>query len=426
MSIQRLNSRSGNVGRNPSNPPLTTSKIKPKPSFTTFIMLNKWRLLICFTFIFFLMMISYSHMLKNNSQTLQQILAKRKFRAGSAKTGKLFDPSTLDKPLPTFKKTDLDTLNITYSLSSNTYIAAKNRASAISKDFNVKSGELLAPLLVPRVSDTPGHAKVRDFLINKLKEYGFQVSLDQFTDSTPFGTKKFTNIVGIKNPKATNRLVLAAHYDSKYFKKGTFIGATDSSVPTALILGVCKALSDVLDSSDKTLQVIFFDGEEAFEEWTSTDSLYGSRHLATKWSSQPDSLTAQALPGIPQNELDLIDVFVLLDLIGTVDTNFVPTQQSTFNIYSQLAQIEYNLFKLGFVSKTYFQRIDRALTHMSIDDDHRPFVEKGVSALHLISNPFPKVWHTLEDNSENLNPSTITDLNLVFITFVAAYLNLPL
>jgi glutaminyl-peptide cyclotransferase len=29
---------------------------------------------------------------------------------------------------------------------------------------------------------------------------------------------------------------------------------------------------------------VFFDGEEAFENWTRTDSLYGSRHLAQKWS----------------------------------------------------------------------------------------------------------------------------------------------
>ena len=33
-----------------------------------------------------------------------------------------------------------------------------------------------------------------------------------------------------------------------------------------------------------TLQLVFFDGEEAFRQWTATDSLYGSRHLAEKWS----------------------------------------------------------------------------------------------------------------------------------------------
>ena len=37
-----------------------------------------------------------------------------------------------------------------------------------------------------------------------------------------------------------------------------------------------------------TLQVLFFDGEEAYKDWTSLDSLYGSRHLADAWSTAPD------------------------------------------------------------------------------------------------------------------------------------------
>ena len=31
--------------------------------------------------------------------------------------------------------------------------------------------------------------------------------------------------------------------------------------------------------------MVFFDGEEAFKEWTKTDSLYGSRHLAEVWNN---------------------------------------------------------------------------------------------------------------------------------------------
>ena len=31
--------------------------------------------------------------------------------------------------------------------------------------------------------------------------------------------------------------------------------------------------------------MVFFDGEEAFVKWTQTDSLYGARHLAEKWSN---------------------------------------------------------------------------------------------------------------------------------------------
>ena len=32
------------------------------------------------------------------------------------------------------------------------------------------------------------------------------------------------------------------------------------------------------------LQIVFFDGEEAFGDWTASDSLYGSRHLAQRWA----------------------------------------------------------------------------------------------------------------------------------------------
>lgn len=39
--------------------------------------------------------------------------------------------------------------------------------------------------------------------------------------------------------------------------------------------------------SPVTLQLVFFDGEESFEEWTDTDSLYGSRHLAERMASTP-------------------------------------------------------------------------------------------------------------------------------------------
>ncbi|NWR02333.1 QPCT cyclotransferase, partial [Paradoxornis webbianus] len=31
-----------------------------------------------------------------------------------------------------------------------------------------------------------------------------------------------------------------------------------------------------------TLQLLFLDGEEAFGDWSATDSLYGARHLAAK------------------------------------------------------------------------------------------------------------------------------------------------
>lgn len=50
--------------------------------------------------------------------------------------------------------------------------------------------------------------------------------------------------------------------------------------------GIASA-STQASSPDLTLQLIFFDGEEALFRWTASDSLYGSRHLARKMETTP-------------------------------------------------------------------------------------------------------------------------------------------
>ncbi len=39
------------------------------------------------------------------------------------------------------------------------------------------------------------------------------------------------------------------------------------------------------DAFETTLQIIFFDGEEAFMQWTDTDSIYGARSISITLSS---------------------------------------------------------------------------------------------------------------------------------------------
>lgn len=75
---------------------------------------------------------------------------------------------------------------------------------------------------------------------------------------------------------------------------GKFVGATDSAVPCAILLDLAETLNPLLDarasllddeaddddenpSAHTTLQLIFLDGEEAYKDWTSTDSIYGAR-----------------------------------------------------------------------------------------------------------------------------------------------------
>jgi len=171
-----------------------------------------------------------------------------------------------------------------------------------------------------------------------------------------------------------------------------------------------------MGDSDLTLQLIFFDGEEAFVRWTDTDSIYGSRALAKKWQSQ-----TYKSGDVEGNHLDRIDIFVLLDLIGTASTQFFKLESSTGSWYDRLVDIERKLTDLRIVRGTMFN--DRAI-NAGIGDDHTPFKKRDVPILHLISYPFPEVWHKASDNRASLSMSTIEKLNKILRVFVADYLHL--
>lgn len=272
-------------------------------------------------------------------------------------------------------------------------------------------------IAVVRVSDTPSHKAVQEYIISQFQGTKFTIEKDVFRDNTPLGEKEFTNIIATYNPNAEHFLVLAAHYDSKYFPTFNFVGATDSAVPCAMLLDIARNLNPLLARVKPGwgLRLIFFDGEEAFQHWTRTDSLYGSRHLAAKWEN---TLTADG-----KSILSTIGVFVLLDLIGAPNPAFYSTFSQTDTIFDRFVNIERRLKELKIIQSeapTYFktQRFHNA----GVDDDHRPFLERGVPIVHLIPTPFPQVWHKEIDDVAHLHFPTILDLVTIIRTFTAEYL----
>lgn len=143
---------------------------------------------------------------------------------------------------------------------------------------------VLSNILIERVSGTPGHDTVRQYIVDYMHNLGWSVNQNEFFDDTPLGRTKFTNIIADVNPNAKRYLTLACHYDSKLMEN--FVGATDSAVPCAIMMNIASVLKNYLQTvqnSDLSLRYIFFDGEEAVVEWNAKDSIYGARHLAAKW-----------------------------------------------------------------------------------------------------------------------------------------------
>lgn len=294
----------------------------------------------------------------------------------------------------------------------------------------------LQPILIERYPGSPGSYAVRQHIKHRLQglKAGWVVEEDTFQSYTPYGYRTFSNIISTLNPLAERHLVLACHYDSKYFPPQldgqVFVGATDSAVPCAMLLELARSLDKQLRSlksgsksaPELSLQLIFFDGEEAFVRWSQSDSLYGSRHLAQKMASTPHP------PGATNtNQIQGIDLFVLLDLIGARNPVFPIYFMNTARWFGRLEAIEKTLYDLGLLKHhPYERRYFRGdLRRHPVEDDHVPFLRRGVQILHLIPSPFPRVWHTMKDNEENLDKPTIDNLNKIIQVFVLEYLNLP-
>src|SRR5437762_10416236 len=136
----------------------------------------------------------------------------------------------------------------------------------ISSYLSPGSSSILSPILIPRPSGSEGAHHVLNHFIQFFTHNvsNWQISLDEFTESTPRGNVKFTNFVATRDPPRVRagdigRLVVTAHYDSKWFKKWSalenFIGATDSAVPCAMLMYAALALDQLLSEREKKLHI---------------------------------------------------------------------------------------------------------------------------------------------------------------------------
>ncbi|KAK2826264.1 hypothetical protein Q5P01_020478 [Channa striata] len=266
----------------------------------------------------------------------------------------------------------------------------------------------LRPLLVIRYPGSAGSQAVQEHIKTTLVSLGagWEVTEDSFMSQTPYGPLPFTNLIATLDPSAKRRLVLACHYDSKYYPPQwhgrEFQGATDSAVPCAMMLELARALDEELKAQK------------------SSNSLYGSRHLAKKMESTPHPAGAT-----DTNQLHGIDLFVLLDLIGAPSPRFGSQFPNTVHWLTRLQNIEKRLHSMNLLvdhlnSVEYFWP-DRPIGRVA--DDHVPFLDRGVHVLHIIPSPFPSVWHTFDDNEQNLDRSTIQNLSKILQVFVLEYLN---
>jgi hypothetical protein len=251
----------------------------------------------------------------------------------------------------------------------------------------------------PRWPTGPGHVKAEEFLRRHFTGEHVQLEEDAFTADTPIGAVPLRNFIVRFAGSKPGVIVLGTHYETNYPLRNTnFVGANDGASTTGLLMAIGDRLHEETAHGEKlggySVWLVFFDGEEAIQSWSDTDSTYGSRHLAARWGRE--------------GTLGQIKAFLLADMIGDKDLDIERESNSTAWLISLVGQAAK---KFGY-ERYFFQK------DMAVEDDHLPFVKRGVPSIDVIDldyGPNNSYHHTTQDTIDKISVHSLTVDGDVFL-----------
>jgi Zn-dependent M28 family amino/carboxypeptidase len=256
-----------------------------------------------------------------------------------------------------------------------------------------------------RFNGSPGHLKAEEFIKQHFAAEAAKGHLetDSFTTNTPAGLQTMRNYI-VKYPgKKDGIIVLASHYETNYFLRDiNFVGANDGAATSALLIEIGNMLR-AHPPEGYSVWLVFDDGEESVSgNWSAADSLYGTRHLAAKWSND--------------GTLKKIKAFIVADMCADRDLNINKELNSTQWLLDMLAVAAKNTGHSGSIFKTAGAE----------EDDHIPFKQRGVPVLDVIDYEYgphtmfaPDGWHhTAEDTIDKISARSLQISGDLFVEMI--------
>ena len=236
----------------------------------------------------------------------------------------------------------------------------------------------------PRSPGSPANRALQNYIFIELQKDGCEIIEDAFTAKTPQGAIAMKNIIarfpGKSSGAARRAIAITGHFDTKFFPGRKFVGASDGGSSTGLLLELARVLAHQQRTDD--VYLVFLDGEEAFGEWSDSDSLYGSRHLAERWGRDG---TLRRLKGL-----------INVDMIGDKNLNIPQETNGSMALNKLIWQTASDFgYRAFFTSQ-----------QIAEEDDHIPFVRAGVPAVDLIDIDYPP-WHTDTDTMDKLSAQSM-------------------
>ena len=248
----------------------------------------------------------------------------------------------------------------------------------------------------PRPLGSEGHKKTESYILSHLK--GVDVQRDDFEISTVEGRFPVHNVLAKFPGTKDGIIVIASHYDTNWpLRRENYVGANDGASSSALLLEIANQLRG-RKHDGYSVWLLWDDAEESMKlPWYDPEALYGVRHLAQAWQDD--------------GTLKKIKAFLLEDMIGDGNLNIERDTNSTPWLEDMVWQAA---VAVGYQSH-FFAR------DMAIEDDHQPFMKRGVPSADLIdfeygyNNVF---WHTTQDTLDKLSPKSLAIVGVVTLETV--------
>jgi glutaminyl-peptide cyclotransferase len=248
--------------------------------------------------------------------------------------------------------------------------------------------------LGPRPPGSAASEKARAYIKEQLQSFGWTVTEQAFTDQTSRWEMKFVNLIARLGRGDTPPLfLLCSHYDTKVFGAFRFVGANDGGSSNGVLLEIARVLAQSPKLAGN-IELVFFDGEEAFENFSATDGIYGSRHFAQELTKSGK----------------LFRGGILFDMIGDRDLKVTIPPNSPPNIARDI-----------FASADALKVRDRfTYFDQPVTDDHTPLNAAGIPVIDLIDFRF-EYWHTAGDTIDKISAQSLQTVGSVALYYLSEF-----
>lgn len=256
-----------------------------------------------------------------------------------------------------------------------------------------------------RVLGSEAHKEFRRYLCDYLKNLDFLTVTVQNANFTVYNGFSIdgANIIASVYPERKNRIIVAAHYDSRPWcdeerdpdaASEPVLGANDGASGVAVMLELIRSVE--WDSVNAGVDFLFLDAEDYGVSDVEDSFCLGSQY----WSKNPHTPGYKARFGI------------LLDMVGAPDATFYRDMVSDHYAKDVVDMVWKEAHKLGYNSIFINQQGGY------ITDDHY-YINKiaGIPCIDIIDyepgKGFPHNWHTTDDTPLHISTKTLEAVGIV-------------